>query len=49
MKYQPTPDAPGSIQFKPEQIGSIAEQLEQQNSRDRRDMEVVKAAMDQNT
>ena len=49
MKYQPTPDAPGSIQFKPKQIGSIAEQLEQQNARDRRDMEVVKATMDQNS
>ena len=49
MKYQPTPDAPGSIQFKPKQIGSIAEQLEQQNARDRRDMEVVKATMDANS
>ena len=49
MKYQPTPDSPGSISFKPKQIGSIAEQLEQQNQRDRRDMEVVKATMDQNS
>ena len=49
MKYQPSPDSPGSISFKPKQIGSIAEQLEQQNQRDRRDMEVVKATMDQNS
>ena len=49
MKYQPTPDAPCSIQFKPKQIGSIASQLEEQNARDRRDMEVVKATMDANS
>ena len=49
MKYQPSPEAPGSISFKPKQVGSVVEQLNQQNERDRRDMEVVKATMDTNS
>ena len=49
MKYQPTPDAPGKIAFNPRQAGSNLDLIKEQNARDRRDMEVVKATMDQNS
>jgi hypothetical protein len=49
MKYQPTPDSPGKIAFDPRKAGSNIDLIKEQNDRDRRDMEVVKATMDQNS